>query len=135
MKEIAHTGVVEHADDNGYRIRVVAKSACADCHAKGSCSMSDMKEKYIEIPADRVRKLSQGETVTVIIGRATASYAVWIAYVVPLLLMIASGILLVTLNVNQGVSGMVILGVLAVYFLLLVRFRKTINRKINIKVK
>ena len=47
---ITHEGVITKISDSELEINILAKSACAACHAQSACSMSDMKEKRLTVP-------------------------------------------------------------------------------------
>ncbi len=49
-KEIVkHPGVVVKTGPDEVEVMILAQSACAACHAKGACTMADMKEKMVKI--------------------------------------------------------------------------------------
>jgi sigma-E factor negative regulatory protein RseC len=46
---VAHEGVIEKITPETIVVRFVAYSACAACHVKGLCSVSDSEEKIVDV--------------------------------------------------------------------------------------
>ncbi|GAO30252.1 hypothetical protein JCM15548_12511 [Geofilum rubicundum JCM 15548] len=49
MQKIEHQGIVDEVTDKGIKVKIISLSACASCHAKGACSVSDMEEKEVNV--------------------------------------------------------------------------------------
>ena len=47
---VSHEGVVTKITDDELEIKILAQSACAACHAKSACSMSEQAEKILTVP-------------------------------------------------------------------------------------
>ncbi len=47
--DITHSGTIQQIDGNKVYVKIQAQSACATCHAKGSCTVADMSDKMIEV--------------------------------------------------------------------------------------
>ena len=62
---ITHEGFVTKISDDEMEISILAKSACAACHAKSACSMSDMKEKNLTVPRPKNRDFQLMQQVNV----------------------------------------------------------------------
>ena len=92
-ERIEHEGRVIAVDKDYISVEIVNKSACAACHAKAVCGASDEAVKVVEVAQD-VTTLAEdyqvGETVNVVMRSAMGTQAVWLAYVVPLILLMAS---------------------------------------------
>jgi sigma-E factor negative regulatory protein RseC len=108
---IQHIGVIEKIEPPVVFVRIVQQSACSECHAKSSCSASERKVKLIEVD-DYSGKFHVNEEVR-ICGRASMGMqAVMFAFVLPLLLVVASlmaGIKLAGNEVTGGLAGLFIL--------------------------
>lgn len=66
-ENIQHPGKVIKIENNDITVEIIAVSACASCHAKGMCTMSEMKEKLIQVKRPENRTLEIGETVTLFV--------------------------------------------------------------------
>ena len=66
--KISHDGIVKNINSDSIDVMVVSISACAACHAKSACTMSDTSEKIISVSKPDF-ELQCGDTVKEI-GRA-----------------------------------------------------------------
>lgn len=135
MDNIRHSATVEKIENGQYIIKIVSLSACASCHAKSACPTSDKKDKYIEIPINKCRELAIGESVNVIISQENGQTAFIIAYTIPVIIIVLTVIILKLTNTAQGVSAIIILAVIATYFIGLYTLRGKLEKKIKIKVE
>jgi len=86
-KKIEHEGVISKIDNDCIYVSIMQVAACAECHAKTLCSLSESKEKIIEIPFyDGGFKV--GERVIVTGSASVGLMAVFYAFVIPLILIV-----------------------------------------------
>ena len=130
---IEHTGIVKNADSKSVMVSITSGTACSGCHAEGSCSISGKEEKIIEVPGEY--KLSAGDMVTIIMQKSMGYAAVIYGYVVPAVLMICSLIILLLISGNELASGLISIGILIPYYLILYLFRTSINSKFKFSIK
>lgn len=123
---IKHTGMVESIDGNNCYVRILQHSACSGCSAQRLCNSSESKEKVIAVLLNGV-DVQVGETVNIEGTVVQGLRAVYICYLIPLLLTVAS----VYLGVHywNDMAGVLLsLSVLAVYYVTLYLFRNTIGQ-------
>ena len=112
-------------------VEIVNKSACAACHAKGVCAASDEKIKVIEVPLS-IDTLAEdykvGDMVNVVMKGSLGLKAIWLAYVVPLLVLMASILVLSLLHLHEAAVGLVSVGVVALYYIVLFFFRNKLSK-------
>jgi sigma-E factor negative regulatory protein RseC len=132
---ISHTGRINQITTNRIFVTIVSESACAACHAKGFCGVSDMKEKVIEIknPGNFEHKI--GECVTIVMQRSTGLKAVFYGYILPFIILMVT--LLGTLNAtnNEGLAGLFALLVLAPYYFALFMMREKLKSKFEFRIE
>ncbi len=122
---IKHTGVVEAINGNNCYVRILQHSACSGCSAQRLCNSSESKEKIITVLLNGEDVLV-GETVNIEGTVVQGLRAVYICYMIPLVLLIVS----VYLGVRLGgdMLGVILsLGVLVIYFVVLYLFRNSIG--------
>ncbi len=113
------------------RVRIEQKSACAGCHAKAICSSSDSKEKIVDVLDASGRVRSVGDRVMVVGTSSMSAFAVVVAFVVPLVLMVGVIVLAQKLLAMSEVAAAGCgLGVLVLYWLLLWTRRGMISRRL-----
>lgn len=70
-------------------VEIKATSACATCQAHAHCGFAESKTKTLTIPSADWQQYAEGQTVSVGIDESHGLAAVWIAYLLPALLLIA----------------------------------------------
>ena len=131
MESIEHEGKVVSVDKDYIGVEIVNKSACAACHAKGVCGASDASIKVVEVAQD-ITTLTEdyqvGETVNVVMRESMGTQAVWLAYVVPLMVLMAAILVFWLCQASELVMGLGALGILALYYVILFFFRNKISK-------
>ncbi len=130
---IEHEGVVQKSDNSSVKVRILSETACAGCHAKGSCSMSGVKEKMVEVRGSY--EVTPGDNVTVLMKRSMGYTALFLGYIIPLALLIITLIVLISLSLPEAVAGLGALAIPGIYYLLLYFFRDRIGNKFVFTIK
>lgn len=125
---ISHDGIITKIEGRQVTVQFVQKSACADCHAKMLCSSGDAKQR--SVVADSYGLTYQvGEAVTVEVTTQLAWTAMLYAFVLPTVLALLVLFPAISLCGEIG-ACLVTLLVLAVYYVILYRFRQRLDRKV-----
>jgi sigma-E factor negative regulatory protein RseC len=127
-KTVSHKGVVVAVDGRRLKVQIESVSACAACHAKGMCTLSDKEEKLIDIEMPNGMEKKVGDVVTVVVTQQRGMQAVVLAYILPALVVILSLVGLLKI-VSEPVAIILSLLSLAVYYILLYLFRNRISSK------
>lgn len=125
---IRHRGEIIAITEGVAKVRILQTSACAECHAKAACTVSDQKEKIIEAELNR-DEFSVGDEVYVIAQKNIGVSAVLLAYVLPFVVIIVTMAILDNFIGNELLVGTVSLSMLLPYLLLLRLFRKKLSAK------
>lgn len=127
-KVVSHKGIVVAADGCKIKVQIESVSACAACHAKGLCTLSDKEEKLIDIESPKAVEKKVGDVVTVVVTQQRGMQAVVLAYILPAVLVILS--LVGFLNIVSELMAIILsLLSLAVYYIILYLFRNRISSK------
>ena len=133
MEIIEHEGIIESISDKHVMVRITSLSACGLCQAKSMCSTSNSEDKIIDIFTKE--KVKIGQKVMILGSERQGFKAAWMAYLLPVILVVA--VLAVTMSVtgNEKIAGIMSLAVLIPYFVILRiindRLRKTFLFKIK----
>lgn len=120
MKEdVAHKGKVVKMTPQVTTVAILQHGACSQCHAAGLCGMADMTEKTVEVPTDPYATYNVGDEVHVLLKASMGMKAVWLAYFIPLLVLLAVVLLLSALKVGEVFTGVSALVSVGLYYLLL----------------
>ena len=98
--EVSHSGKVVRISPQTIVVEIVSSSACSSCHAAGLCGVSESTVKTIEVPARAWDDFTVGEEVDVVLKASMGHKAVWLCYVVPLVVLV--GVLLLALALGAG---------------------------------
>jgi len=130
---IEHEGIVKSSDNKSVTVSIISSSACSGCHAEGICSLSGMEEKIVEIQG--IYSVAPGENVRVLMKQSSGFTAVLFGYVMPLVLVLAVLIILVSASVPELTAGIGSVAVLFPYYLIIYLFRNRINKKFTFTLK
>ena len=130
-ERIEHEGKVVSVDKDYIAVEILNKSACAACHAKGVCGASDQSVKVVEVAQD-IKTLTEdyqvGETVNVVMSSAMGTQAIWLSYVVPLIVLMASIGVFSLCGAGEVLMGLGSLGIVALYYLVVFLCRNKISK-------
>lgn len=130
---IEHKGIVQKSDDKSVTVLISSASACSGCHAEGSCNLSGVKEKIVEVKGSH--ELSPGDNVVVLMKKSMGYAALFLGYVFPFILVITVLIILAALQVTELIAGLGSLAILIPYYLALYFFRNRISNKFKFSIK
>ncbi len=130
---INHDGIVQKSDDKSVTVSIISSAACSGCHAEGSCSMSGKEEKIIEVPGRY--SVSAGDRVVVIMKQSMGYTALFLGYLLPLIIVIITLIILISVKTPELTAGLTSLAVLIPYYSALWFMRNRINEKFTFTLK
>jgi len=131
MADIAeHKGIVTEVTDDLVRVKIESVSACAACHAKGLCSMSDKTDKIIDVKRSQLKKeYHVGDEVTVVASSGKGLLAVVFAYIIPAIVAVAAIAVMLSVGANELMASVVAIALVAVYYFVLYLLRDKLNKK------
>ena len=121
--EIVHTGRILEITPDFTTVEIVVSSACASCHAKSLCGMSEEEEKVIMLPTDPYSQHKVGDEVQVCTKMSMGLKAVWISYVIPLAVLMILILSLSSVIESEALRALVAIGGVAVYYFIIWLFR------------
>lgn len=131
---IEHTGIIDSIQDHRFRILITQQSACSECDVKGACTISGQQEKIVEVESfDSSFKV--GEKVLLVGKNTFGLLAVFLAFVIPFILIFITLVSLQSLVSNEIISGGIALFILIPYYLILSLFNKKLKTKFNFEIK
>ena len=134
-EEISHSGRIVEITPEFTTVEIVSESACSSCHAKGLCSLGESKTKAIQVPTRGWDNYKVGDEVDVTLSASMGHKAVWIAYMIPLALLIAVLLILMGCGVGELSSGLWAMGAVAVYYACIKLFRKRLRNEYIFNIK
>lgn len=135
MNVISHKGVVKDIEGKKIKVEIVSASACSECHAKTLCTMSDKKIKEILVNRPKNMEFEKGENVNVVMDQSMGMRAVFISYILPLIILLVLLLILLAVMDNELVVGCISIGGIAIYYFLLYLFHDRIDRKFKFRIE
>jgi sigma-E factor negative regulatory protein RseC len=130
---IAQKGIVEEITNHRITVRIQRETACGHCNASSMCNLSEIGERIIET-VDEGRDYKIGDSVEVVISRNMGNKAVFLGYLLPFVLMVTVLILLNAAGLQEWLSGLISLGILAPYYFLLYLFRDRLRKNFTFTI-
>jgi sigma-E factor negative regulatory protein RseC len=132
---ISHLGKIVSMTPQTTTVVFLQHGACSQCHAAGLCGMADMSEKTLQVPTDPYAGYKVGDEVQVLLKASMGMKAVWLAYFIPLVVMLSVILGLIGLDVPEIPAALSGLGVLGLYYLGLWLFRDKLQNEYICTIK
>jgi sigma-E factor negative regulatory protein RseC len=133
MQKIEHQGIVDEVTDKEIKVKIISLSACASCHAKGACSVSDMEEKEVNVAT--TGNFRPGDKVMVVGSSAQGLQAAWWAYILPVVLIMTALFVTYAITNNESLAGLMSLLILAPYYLIIRGADKAMKKRFQFTIK
>ena len=133
--EIVHLGKVIEMTPDFTTVEITVSSACASCHAKSLCGMSEEQDKVIMLPTDPYATYNVGDQVQVCTKMSMGLKAAWISYVIPLAVLMVLILTLTSAGVNEFISAGVSIGGVGLYYFVIWLFRKRLQNEFVFYIK
>ena len=127
--EITHSGKILEITPDFTTVQILVSSACASCHAKAMCGMSEDEEKVIMVPTDPYADHNVGDEVQVMTKMSMGLKAVWISYVIPLAVLMILILSLSPVIASELVLGLVSIAGVALYYFGIWLFRDRLSNE------
>ncbi len=131
---VEHKGIVTEVSENSVFVELTVMSACSACHAKSMCGI-DSAQKTIEIIRTDTTSFSTGEFVNVVMREALGKKALFLGYIFPFFVLVLSVVAFSIAGFNEGLTGLLSIGMLVPYFSFLYLFRDRLKREFNFNIE
>ena len=132
LETIRHEGIVEHIEAGSCRVRILQASACSSCSARQLCRSSEAKEKIIEVRG-HFPSLQVGDAVTLSGSVRQGLWASVLAYIVPLILVVAT-LFISSRYYGERMGALAALLVLAMYYVVLYLLREKLGKHFSFEI-
>ena len=128
---ISHEGIVTKITDDELEIKILAQSACAACHAKSACGMGEQAEKILTVPRPQGKDFAINQKVNVKMAIGQGNKAAVLAYLIPIMLLLAVLFVCLGLGLNEGLSALISIVALVPYYIVLYLRRDKLKQKFD----
>ena len=135
---VSHPGIVIGWVKTQLRIQIITGGACGNCSAKGACTLGGTQEnRETEILAfpDEGVDYKSGDLVTVTMTTSQGFRAVWWAFLMPLILFLATVFFLGPILQNEILTALTGLGVLGISWGTLYFLKKLFEKQFVFKAR
>ena len=132
--KIKHSGIVDSVEKGCVCVRIVQSSACTVCKVAAHCNASETKEKLVFVYIDNALDYRVGDTVVVATDISMGFWASFYGYLLPLILMVATLILVLQITKSEGMAALSAIGVLIPYYVGLYLLRSRISQKLRFEI-
>lgn len=135
---ISHEGIITAISETAAEVEILNKSACAGCHAKAVCSASDEQVKTIEVPltlASLSAHFQVGDRVLVILAPSLGTKAVFLAYGIPLILLLLAMVIASACGLSELYVGLTGIAVVIFYYLVLAFFKDKLKKEFTFSIE
>ncbi|EKD31713.1 MAG: hypothetical protein ACD_77C00272G0026 [uncultured bacterium] len=126
---IEHPGVIQDIGIDYITVEILNQSACSACHSKSMCSMSEIEAKIVEVENRGYETFEKGEAVNVLLKKSLGFKALYISYLIPLLILMLILLSLSSLGIGELTIGLSVIVSLAVYYSGVYVFRNRFKRE------
>lgn len=133
--EIVHEGKIIEITPDFTSVEIMVSSACASCHAKSLCGMSEEEEKVIMLPTDPYATYNVGDKVQVCTKMSMGFKAAWISYVIPLFILLTLILVLSSFGVSEMINALASVGGVALYYFIIWLFREKLQKEFVFYIK
>lgn len=134
-QDVSHKGRIVRITPQTTTVAIEQHGACGSCHAAGLCGMAEATEKAVELPTNPYANYVVGDQVEVVLKASMGMKAVWLAYCIPLVVLLAVILVLFSLGAGEVVSGLSGIGAVGIYYFLLWLFRDRLRNEYVFTIK
>lgn len=132
---ISHEGVITKITDDTLEIKIMAQSACAACHAKSACGMGEQAEKTLTVPRPKGQEFQLFQKVKVIMAIGQGNKAAVLAYLIPIILLLAVLFICLGVGLCEGLSALISIASLIPYYIVLYTQRDKLKKKFEYRIE
>ncbi len=133
--KIKHPGIVESIGEGCVSVRIVQSSACSACKVAGHCHASESKEKIVEVDMADTVGYHVGDRVVVAADTSVGFRASLYGYLLPLLLMVATLVVVLLASRQEAFAALSALAVLIPYYIGLYLFRSRLKGSLSFAIE
>lgn len=131
---IRQSATVIRVDAAEIEVEVCRPEACAACKAKSVCSEGGGEGKRMTLVNDG-QGYQVGEQIQLVMRRSAGLKAVVIAYLVPVVLVVAALLIFQATSMSDTTAALLTLGILVLYFVIIRLLRGRINNQLTIEIE
>ncbi|MFI3286425.1 MAG: SoxR reducing system RseC family protein [Rikenellaceae bacterium] len=130
----SHSGKIVSIGRDSVQVGFQSQGACAGCQARAKCGMVDSSTRVVDVVVGVDHTYTLGEDVEVAISYQMGVISVVVAYIIPLILLVGILAAAVSLKIGEGLSAVISLAIVALYFVVVYFFRNKLDKQIKFTI-
>lgn len=130
---ISHEATVKSIDSESVTVLLSPGVSCAGCKAEKGCGVAGSSTRIIKVAG--TFDLHPGEKVEVSIKGSQGYMALFLGYLLPLILVVVTLIIFSSVKTDELISGLASISILIPYYIILWIFRRFVSRKFSFNIK
>ena len=131
MSRITHEATVVDIVKDTIILELIRTEACGNCSIKEICH----KKKNLQAKVDNPQEFANGQKVNVFIAEKQAFTAIFLGYVLPLILVLLSLFITLHFTKDEVLAATCSLIIFPLYFLVLYKFNKKLQKVLSVSVE
>lgn len=135
VETISHEGIIIGFKEGDIEIKILSKGACGSCQIKSACNMAEQAEKVLRVPHPTGHVYEIGQKVNIMMSERQGNKAVIYAYLIPVVVLLATLFFMIGIGLNDGISALISLATLGIYYLILYLFKGKIKKTFSYDIE
>lgn len=133
---IEHPGIINKIENDRVWVSIQPQSACGSCHSKSVCGMAEVAEKVVEVKSPGPNHtFNPGQNVIINLKKSSGYRALFLGYLLPFLIVMATLIISLQITQNEGFSALLALFTVIPYYGFLYLRRDVIKTSFRFYIK
>lgn len=133
--QISHPGRIAEITPDFTTVEIISESACSSCHAASLCGLSEYEKKAVQVPTRGWDNYEVGQEVSVVLKASMGHKAVWLAYVLPLVLLVAVLMALLHIGAGELLSALSAFVAAAIYYFVIYLLRDRLRNEYAFEIE
>jgi sigma-E factor negative regulatory protein RseC len=134
-RTIEHKGIISKITADHYFVSFERTAACQGCAAKGFCNLNTNKDEQIPVQRLPHQNFNIGDEVNLTITEKMGWKALLYGYLLPFIALIVGIFAANAVGLSQGATGLIGIGLLALYYVVFSFFRKKVEREFCFRIE
>jgi len=133
--QISHPGRIAEITPDFTTVEIISESACSSCHAASLCGLSEYEKKAVQVPTRGWDNYEVGQEVSVVLKASMGHKAVWLAYVLPLVLLVAVLMAFLRIGAGELLSALSAFVAAAIYYFVIYLLRDRLRNEYAFEIE
>lgn len=135
MEEISHPATIIAIGKTSVTVSLLRHESCGACQLREICGMGAKQRQEFEVPTNCPEQYAKGQKVQLLLKAADAWQAAFLAYGLPLLLLLAALFGAYAASDSENLAVLAALAILPLYYFALYLYFRLKGKKLQIRIR